>query len=94
VISTRPGNIIASLICRFTVLAAVVAMMAATPGSALASSTADAYAHQGGAIVNVHAPAPGQGLPFTGLDVALIVAGGVGLIGLGVVIRRTSDWLG
>jgi len=33
---------------------------------------------------------PGQTLPFTGFDVALIALGGLGLIGLGLAVRRLS----
>ena len=81
-----------SLTRRFAPIAAAAALVGTAPQPALASSTDDAYGHQA-SIVSVR-PHPSQGLPFTGLDVALLAAGGAGLVGLGVAIRRTSDWLG
>lgn len=43
----------------------------------------------GGAILATSEPQSG-GLPFTGLDIALIVGGAVILIGLGVAMRRMT----
>lgn len=58
------------------------------PASAMAqSSTCEAYNPQS-CIPTPH-PSDGQ-LPFTGLDVALLVVGGGTLLGAGFVVRRVS----
>jgi hypothetical protein len=79
---------------RIATLAAGIALMA--PGTALAesSSTCEAYNPQ-----TCNSIEPQQStttstsdgtLPFTGLDVALLAAGGGTLLGAGVVVRRLS----
>jgi len=58
------------------------------PASAMASSsTCQAYNPQS-CIPATH-PSDGQ-LPFTGLDVVLLVVGGGALLGAGFVVRRVS----
>jgi hypothetical protein len=87
---------------RIATLAAVIAV--AAPGTALAgsSSTCQSYNPQLCAVANADGPSPNTSnntsnssssgtLPFTGLDVALLAAGGGGLLGIGLVVRRVSS---
>jgi hypothetical protein len=63
------------------------------PSAALASSTCQAYNNQLCASVgngNNSNGSSGSTLPFTGLDVVLLVAGGGTLLAAGFVIRRLS----
>jgi hypothetical protein len=76
------------------------------PSAALASSTCQGYTPQlcssvgAGNVSNGSATGPGSTsaasasstgtLPFTGLDVVLLVAGGGTLLGAGFVVRRLS----
>jgi hypothetical protein len=83
-------------------IVAVVASMslvAAAPAVAAVSPTCSGYHPNCSSLVSASdSPATttttattGTGsLPFTGLDVGLLVAGGGSLAGLGFVIRRTS----
>lgn len=75
----------------------VLAFMA--PSAALASSTCQAYNPQLCSSVGSGNASTGSGsgtttsagsLPFTGLDVVLLVAGGGTLLGAGFVVRRIS----
>jgi hypothetical protein len=62
------------------------------PGAAMAqsSSTCQAYNPQT-CTINPHSSAHSAGtLPFTGLDVALLAAGGAALLGAGLAVRRVS----
>jgi hypothetical protein len=65
-----------------------------SPAAAMAagSSTCQGYGQQTCApVTTTTATTSSAGtLPFTGLDVALLVAGGVTLLGAGFVIRRLS----
>lgn len=75
---------------RIAALAVVIALM--VPGTALAqgSSTCQAYNPQTCAVTR-NAPSSRAGsLPFTGLDVGLLAAGGGVLLGAGLVVRRLS----
>jgi hypothetical protein len=45
------------------------------------------YGGQGGAAAEVEG---GGALPFTGLDLALLIGGGIVLVAVGVLIRRFS----
>lgn len=45
------------------------------------------YGGQGGAAAEVES---GGALPFTGLDLALLIGGGIVLVAVGVLIRRFS----
>jgi hypothetical protein len=62
------------------------------PSAALASSTCQAYNNQLCSSVGSSNSNTGSGstLPFTGLDVVLLVAGGSTLLATGFVIRRLS----
>jgi multisubunit Na+/H+ antiporter MnhB subunit len=61
------------------------------PSAALASSTCQAYNNQLCSSVGSGNNSSGSGtLPFTGLDVVLLVAGGGTLLAAGFVIRRLS----
>jgi hypothetical protein len=83
---------------RFATVVAVLALLAPAPALA-ASSTCQAYNPQlcnnvsggegaeGG--VSTHPTSSGS-LPFTGLDLVLLVVGGGTLVGAGVVVRRLS----
>jgi hypothetical protein len=75
----------------------VVSIALLVPGSALAqgSSTCQAYNPQLCAVSsntgNTSGPTSSSGtLPFTGLDVVLLAAGGGALLGTGLFVRRLS----
>jgi hypothetical protein len=80
----------------------VVALALTLPGAAFASSTCQAYNPQtcGSVTVTTGTSSGGPGsttattssgtLPFTGLDVVLLVAGGGALLATGLVVRRLS----
>jgi hypothetical protein len=81
---------------RIAILATGIALTA--PGAAVASSssTCQAYNPQLCVVSSGTASSGGQGgsgsgtLPFTGLDVVLLAAGGGTLVGAGYVVRRAS----
>ena len=77
---------------RITALVAVLALAAPVAASA-ESSTCQAYNPQLCAVASTPtATSSSSGtLPFTGLDVALLAAGGGGLLGVGLVVRRFSS---
>ena len=89
---------------RISALAGVLAILVlAVPSLAMASSTCQGYGSQtcssvgngnvssGTASNNASTSASSAGtLPFTGLDVALLVVGGGTLLGAGFVVRRLS----
>ena len=90
---------------RIATLAAGIALMLPASAMAAPSSTCQAYNPQicqttascsssGGSSNNTGTTASsneaGGGLPFTGLDVALIAVGGGTLVGAGVAVRRLS----
>ncbi|MGI8714998.1 MAG: hypothetical protein ACR2NR_17815 [Solirubrobacteraceae bacterium] len=70
------------------------------PGAALANSTCQSYSSQTcqvssnqGSRTTATSPtatASASSLPFTGLDVVLLAAGGGSLLGAGLVMRRLS----
>lgn len=65
-----------------------VSLLLAVPGAALAASpTCTSYAPQTCTTINGHLP---KGLPFTGLNVGLLLAGGAGLLAGGACLRRVS----
>ena len=56
------------------------------------SSTSSSSGSATRASSSSQAPAePVQGLPFTGLDLLIIVAGGIALLSLGVLMRRLTS---
>ncbi|MBV9212114.1 MAG: hypothetical protein JOZ25_00520 [Actinobacteria bacterium] len=69
----------------------VIAALLAAPVAALASPTDDIY---GGTLGNVQSTTqrhdPNRGLPFTGLDVGIVVLAGAFLVGTGLAVRRAS----
>jgi hypothetical protein len=73
-----------------------LALMMSMPGSALAaSSTCQAYNSQTCTTVNTTTTTTGvptstSSLPFTGMDIVLLLAGAGILIGTGLVVRRVS----
>jgi hypothetical protein len=78
---------------RIAMLAAVVALTMPSLALAQGSSTCQAYNPQLCNQVSTTAgdsASSGGTLPFTGLDVVLLVAGGGSLIAGGLVIRRLS----
>jgi hypothetical protein len=89
---------------RFAALVGVLGLLAfVLPGAALASSTCQAYNPQLCSSVGSNNTSTGSGtgatsasesstgtLPFTGLDVVLLVAGGGTLLAAGFVVRRLS----
>jgi hypothetical protein len=62
------------------------------PGASVAadSSQCQAYNPQLCPVVTTVPTTPTSTLPFTGLDVALLVAGGLLLVGAGLVVRVAS----
>jgi hypothetical protein len=89
---------------RISALVGVVLVLLSVPASALAagSSTCQAYNRQLCSSVGANNTSTGSGsgtgvdsasagtLPFTGLDVVLLVAGGGTLLVAGFVVRRLS----
>jgi DICT domain-containing protein len=87
---------------RFAALVGVLGLLAfVVPSAALASSTCQAYNPQLCSSVGSNNTSTGSGtgatsasstgtLPFTGLDVVLLVAGGGTLLAAGFVVRRLS----
>ena len=76
---------------RIVILAVAIALM--VPGTALAQggSTCQAYNPQLCQSVSSSSSSGSEGtLPFTGLDVALLAAGGGTLLGAGLVVRRLA----
>jgi hypothetical protein len=78
---------------RIATLIVALSLLAA-PASALASSssTCQAYNNEtcGPAQITRTTPTSSGQLPFTGLDVVLLVVGGGTLLGAGFVVRRLS----
>jgi hypothetical protein len=63
------------------------------PASALASSSSTCQAYNNetcGPTQVSRPPSSNNQLPFTGLDLVLLVVGGGALLGAGVVVRRVS----
>jgi hypothetical protein len=75
----RPRGIVATLVV-------CVALLVSAPAALAASVTQDAYC-QGCGVVH-HASK--SSIPFTGLDVALVVAAGAALLAAGFGVRRIS----
>lgn len=71
----RPRGIVATLV--------VFAVMLVAAPAALASTAEDAYCDGCGAVHH-------KQIPFTGLDIALVVAAGGGLLAAGYGVRRLS----
>ena len=83
---------------RIATLVVGIALLLSVPSSALATSSCQSYNPQTCTSVvsttTTQSPttateATGT-LPFTGLDVALLLAGGAVLLGTGLVVRRVS----
>lgn len=78
---------------RIAILVASIALMA--PGSALASSSSMCQAYNPQTCLvsgssGAAADSPSGTLPFTGLDVVLVVVGGCTLVLAGFAVRRVS----
>jgi hypothetical protein len=76
---------------RIALLIATVGVLL-LPSAALANSTCQQYSSQDCNVTTATATSTtGAGtLPFTGLDVVLLAAGGATLLGAGLVVRRLS----
>jgi hypothetical protein len=80
---------------RIAILIATVGVLL-LPSAALASSTCQQYSSQDCNVSTVvsttstAATTSASTLPFTGLDVVLLAAGGASLLGAGLVVRRLS----
>jgi hypothetical protein len=69
----------------------VIAVLLVAPAAAAQDPTVDAYGGAAGDVAGALEEAPlVQALPFTGLDVALVVAAGLVLVALGVGLRQTA----
>jgi hypothetical protein len=84
---------------RFAILIAALGLLL-LPGAALASSTCQQYSSQVCSVSTVTTPdvttsatTSASTLPFTGLDVVLLAAGGGTLLGAGLIVRRMSRGL-
>jgi hypothetical protein len=86
---------------RFSALVGILAVLAlVAPGMALASSTCQGYGSKACDSVSSGTAGTGNGsttattssgsLPFTGLDIVLLVVGGGALLTGGFVVRRLS----
>ena len=78
---------------RIIALLAVTIVLLTVPSVAMASggSTCQAYNPQLCDSVSPSSSTDAQRtLPFTGVNVALVVAGGVGLLGAGLAVRRLA----
>jgi hypothetical protein len=81
-----------------TVWIAAMAIAFALATTAYAQDSQDGYRNEAGALqgqVNNGTPsgavnAEGGSLPFTGLDIALLLAAGGGLVGVGLGMRRLT----
>jgi hypothetical protein len=80
-------------------MVAVCALLALTPtalGAGASGSAGQGYGGNAGQVQNevsqgaVHAAASQGTLPFTGLDLALLVAGGLALLVVGAGLRRAA----
>jgi hypothetical protein len=81
---------------RIACLLVGIVMMLSIPSVALANSSCSSYNPQSCQNTTVTTTpsttaAVTQSLPFTGLDVALLLAGGAVLLGAGLVVRRASS---
>ena len=73
------------------VLAVVATAALLSASGALAASPAGAgYGGQGGVQSDVAGAGGGSGLPFTGLDLTLLVIGSLLLVVVGVTLRRAT----
>ncbi len=77
---------------RIAILAVAIALMVPAAALAQSSSTCQAYNPQLCSSVNTGSSTTSSAgtLPFTGLDVVLLAAGGGTLVGAGFVVRRLS----
>jgi hypothetical protein len=77
---------------RIVATAIAVLALLALPAAAFASgsSTCSSYNPQLCQVVNHPSTSSGASLPFTGLDLGLVAAGGVVLIGAGLAARKLS----
>ncbi|TMM14598.1 MAG: hypothetical protein E6G00_00335 [Actinobacteria bacterium] len=79
-----------SLWSAFALIAVLLALVA-LPAVASATPTDDVYGGTLGQVEsNTQAKSDKSGLPFTGLDVGIVVLAGGFLVGTGLVIRRAS----
>lgn len=73
------------------VLAVVATTALVSASGALAASPAGhGYGGQGGVQSDVASAAGGSGLPFTGLDLTLLVIGSLLLVVVGITLRRAT----
>ncbi len=73
-----------------TLAVVVIGLMAPAAAVAQNSSTCQAYSPQTCISVTSHQSDDNGTLPFTGLDVGLLIVGGGTLLGAGFVVRRVS----
>ena len=68
---------------------AVLALLGSDPGSALAASTSPASDQYGGGA-NVLGETAGGSLPFTGINLIVLLGLGLGMVAVGLAVRRLS----
>ena len=71
------------------IIGALLAVSVAS-NAAADSSTCQTYSPQTCTTVSTTGSVTTSSLPFTGLDVGLLLAGGAGLLGTGLVLRTLS----
>lgn len=94
-LSTIRTRLAMATLIAFTAVLATPAALAESAGLAQycgTSSAVDAYGGAGAAVAQTSCQqaTSGSGLPFTGLDIGLIVAGGLLLVVVGLLARRFS----
>jgi Zn-dependent protease with chaperone function len=66
--------------------AAVLLLASAQPAKAAGNASDDQY----GAVLGQESGGQGGSLPFTGLDLVVVLAAGTGLIAAGIAVRRIA----
>ncbi len=72
------------------VITGLVLALSVASSAMAQSSTCQAYNNCSATTTSDVSSTTTSTLPFTGLDVALLLAGGAGLLGTGLVVRRLS----
>lgn len=78
-----------------SIVAVIVGIALMVPATAFAQSSSSCGSYNTPPLCNIniarhHGPTSAGSLPFTGLDVVLLAAGGATLLGAGLVVRTLS----